>query len=66
MSYLEMEPLTSRDSVEMLQEMAYRIIDDTEHGTLLAITERLGGIPLAIAQTASIIEKKQLKYAEIL
>jgi len=46
--------------------MAYRIIDDTEHGALLTITERLGGIPLAIAQTASIIEKKQLKYAEVL
>jgi hypothetical protein len=46
MDHLEMEPLTSGDSVRMLQEVAYRITDDTEYGALLAITERLGGYRL--------------------
>jgi hypothetical protein len=46
--------------------LAYRIIDDTEHGALLAITERLGGIPLALAQTAFVIERKHLTYADFL
>ena len=48
--HLEMDPLTPEDSVEMLQDVAYRIIDDTEHSALLAITERLGGYRLQLCR----------------
>lgn len=66
MKRLVLESLTPRDSVELLQDVAYLITDDTDNGALSAITERLGGIPLAIAQAGSIIARQGLTYAEFL
>ncbi|KAI9689075.1 MAG: hypothetical protein M1822_000812 [Bathelium mastoideum] len=57
-SGIDLEPLNSREASQMLEKLT------NKKGDSDAVGERLGGLPLAIAQMASIIVRNHFTFAE--
>jgi hypothetical protein len=61
---IDLQPLDLQAADEFLQKLAYQSSSDEEKKASLELVNRLGGVPIAIAQIAGIINQRDLTFAE--
>jgi hypothetical protein len=63
---LPLKPFTSDEAIAFLLKLTSRKISDVERKSVTSVSTRLGGLPLALTQMASIIMTKQLSFSQFL
>ncbi|RDW60544.1 hypothetical protein BP6252_11927 [Coleophoma cylindrospora] len=63
---LPLLPFTSDEAIAFLLMLTNRNISDIERESVTKVSARLGGLPLALTQMASIIVTKQLSFSQFL
>jgi hypothetical protein len=63
---LSLMPFTSEEAIAFLLKLTSRNISDVERESVTNVSTRLGGLPLALTQMASIILTRQLTFGQFL
>jgi hypothetical protein len=63
---LPLKPFTSDEAINFLLKLTNRKLSDVDKESLTNVSSRLGGLPLALTQMASIIVTKQLSFRQFL
>ena len=63
---LPLKPFTSDEAIAFLLKLTNRKLSDVDQESVINVSSRLGGLPLALTQMASIIVTKQLTFRQFL
>ncbi|KAL3426806.1 tetratricopeptide repeat domain-containing protein [Phlyctema vagabunda] len=63
---LPLQPFSSEEAISFLLRLTGRELSEVNKDSLLSVSKRLGGLPLALTQMASIIVMKQLSFKQFL
>lgn len=63
---IDLEPLSTEDSASLLRKLTGHEQVLLDEGSSLAVSKRLGGLPLAISQAAAYIQRQDLTFSEFL
>jgi hypothetical protein len=63
---LPLKPFTSDEAIAFLLKLTGRKLSDGDRESVTNVSSRLGGLPLALTQMASIIVTKQLTFSQFL
>lgn len=63
---VDLPPLSTTESAAMMQRLTHVSAGGSQQGALLAIAERLGGLPLAINQMSGVFRQRKLTYTLLL
>lgn len=59
---IDIPPLTNEESEALMQSLTHMKADASQRAALSAIADKLGGLPLAISQMASVIRRLRMSY----